>query len=275
MATQRYSFAGEFKETYMSQQKPALDAEARQLKMQLQSQPPLGQVTRARGGDTALVAVLHVEQPRQEDRWEVALWFSLDGAEWDEAVLAPAEAASRPQTLQALPGSPSRLYFTTALCIATSMQFTLKFCNGPGETWRWIRDEYGLEDGLVVVAPSSFPPDSFAGLIPDLNHDWKTTSHASHLPQTRLWSLQVPIPPAIRDQSSFKDIAIGTPWGSYLRYAQTCPAAITVSRALACRLCPFSLPSSQACSRSPVSPLLSWAAAPPPSSPKGLKCLPR
>ncbi|XP_044719965.1 raffinose synthase or seed imbibition protein sip1 domain-containing protein [Hirsutella rhossiliensis] len=98
------------------------------------------------------------------------------------------------------------------------MQFTFKFRNGKDDSWRWIRDESGLNDGLVVATSSSSTSEVLPSLIPDLNDDWKVSSHASHSPLTQLWSLEVAIPPATSEESAFADTAIGTPWGSYLRW---------------------------------------------------------
>lgn len=218
MPNEEYDFAEEFKHKYMAQQRPIPAHVSGEMNPRLQSHPPLGQVTLVGDGETTtLVAVLEVAQIRKEDSWDVALWLSLDESEWTETGLAPVEAGSEPQTLQYLPSSRSRLYFTCSLCIATSMQFTLKFRSGKDDAWRWVRDENGLSDGLVVVTSSSSTPKTLASLIPDLNDEWKVTSHASQSPGTQIWSLRITIPPATGERSTFTDTSVGTPWGSYLR----------------------------------------------------------
>ncbi|KAF4504243.1 hypothetical protein G6O67_008419 [Ophiocordyceps sinensis] len=217
MSTETYDFAKEFKQTYMSQQKPAPASISKQTLVQLQSHPPLGQVTPVEHGESTLTAVLDVAQSQSEDGWEVALCFSLDGAEWAETLLAPVETASKPQTLQSLPSPRSRLYFTCSLSIATSMQFTLKFRDEKEGVWKWIRNENGLDDGLLVATSSPTSGD-LASLVPGLNHDWRVSSHTSHSPLARLWSLEATVLPATGEKSSFTDTAIGTPWGSYSRW---------------------------------------------------------
>ena len=217
MPTEKYDFAKEVKKIYISEQRSTPSFIPENMRVQLQSHPLLGQVTPAEGGETTFTAVMEVPHHREQESWEVALWASLDETEWAEFPLERIDVGLRPQTLQALPRSISRLYFTCSLSFATSVQFTLKFRHETTEHWKWISDEQGLKDGLVVATSSSLTSRTLRSLIPDLNEDWKVSSHISQSPQSQLWTLEVTIPPAEGDASMFKDIEIGTPWSSYLR----------------------------------------------------------
>ncbi|PNY24554.1 galactinol-sucrose galactosyltransferase 6, partial [Tolypocladium capitatum] len=216
MSAEKYDFATEFKEIYISEQRSAPPPVPEDMKVQLQSYPPLGQVTPVGSGETTLTAVLEIPQHREQESWEVALWVSLDGSEWAESILGRIDVGLGPQTLQAVPNSMSELYFACSLCFATSMQFTLKFRHEKDEPWRWIRDEQGLSDGLIVATSSPLTSDMLPTIIPDLDGEWKVSSCMSQSSQSQLWTLEVTIPRAYGDTSTFKDVEIGTPWGSYL-----------------------------------------------------------
>ncbi|KND91250.1 putative galactinol--sucrose galactosyltransferase 6 [Tolypocladium ophioglossoides CBS 100239] len=217
MPAEKYDFAKEFKEIYISKQRSAPPPVPEDMKVQLQSYPPLGQATPVESGDTTLTAVLEIPQDREQESWEVALWASLDGAEWIESILSRIDVGLEPQTLQAVPNSVSKLYFACSLCFATSVQFTLKFRHEKDEPWRWIRDEQGLNDGVIVATSPPLTSDMLQDLIPDLDGEWKVSSRMSQSSQTQLWTLEVTIPPADGDTSTFKDIEIGTPWFAIVR----------------------------------------------------------
>ncbi|POR32716.1 Putative galactinol--sucrose galactosyltransferase 6 [Tolypocladium paradoxum] len=217
MAADKYDFAKEFKEIYISKQRSAPPPLPEDMKVQLQSHPPLGQVTPVGSGETTLTAVLEIPHHREQESWEVAVWVSLDGAEWAESIMSSINFGMGPQTLQPVPNPVSWLYFACSLCFKTSVQFTLKFRHEKDELWRWIRDEQGMKDGLIVATSPALRSETLQDLIPDLNGEWTVSSRMSQSPQTQLWSLEVTIPPADGDTSTFTDVEIGTPWGSYLR----------------------------------------------------------
>lgn len=188
------------------------------MKAVLQSYPPLGQVTPVQGRDITLTAVLEIPKSRATEAWEISLWHSLDGSEWKDAHLSPIEDALAPQTLQLIPESVSRFHFASSLSFDTSVRFTLKFRHSPDVDWRWIRDEQGLDDGLIVNATAGVSSENLSDIIPDLNSgDWVIKSCLSQSPRTSLWSLETVIPPAKGDDSGYRDIVLGTPWGSFAR----------------------------------------------------------
>ena len=221
MAADNYDFTQEFENVYISKQKPAPDPASATMKSRLQCYPPLGQVTQAGAGSQSFTAALEVPARSGPNSWEVALWFCSDGSEWKELALKRPEASHKPQTLQAdSSAAASVVYFTGSLPLSNSITFTLKFRSNEDEHsgWRWIRDEQGLDDGFIVAtSPASAMVISLRDAIMGLNLEWAVTEHMSQAPRTQLWSLKTIIKKADGDTSTFKDLDIGTPWGTYLR----------------------------------------------------------
>lgn len=221
MPSDNYDFGEVFQAIYIAKQKPAPPPVADDMKATLQSHPPLGQVTPVHGNDVSLTAILEIPKSRAAEPWEVCVWHSIDGSEWKEFRLLPVEESQTPQTLQLLPEAMSRFYFASSSSIAfdASVQFTLKFRHSQHEEWRWIRDEQGLHDGWIVQPSAGISSSNLTDLIPDLNSEgWAVSSHSSESPGAVLWALEAPIPPAEGDSSTYKDISVGTPWGSFSRW---------------------------------------------------------
>ncbi|KAF7542986.1 hypothetical protein G7Z17_g11111 [Cylindrodendrum hubeiense] len=219
MPSDNYDFGEVFQAIYIAKQKPSPPPVAENMKATLQSNPPLGQVTPVQGKDVHLAAILEIPKSRATEPWEVCVWHSVDGSEWKETKLGPVEESQTPQTLQLMPESMSRFYFASSFSFDASVQFTLKFRHDPHEEWRWIRDEQGLDDGWIVQPTAGISSDKLTDLIPDLNSNgWTVSSCLSQSPGTVLWALQAPIPPAEGDNSTYKDISVGTPWGSFSRW---------------------------------------------------------
>lgn len=214
-------FGDVFQAIYIAKQKPAPSAVVEEMKVQLQSYPPLGQVTPVESGNIAFTAVLEIPQARAKESWEVALWQSVDEGEWTEASLSSTEAGQQPVDLQTQSESMSKAYFTATLSFHKSLRFTLKFRHEKSEPWRWIRDEQGLGDGFIVATSAAVKSEELSGFIPDLAKEWTVSSCMSQSPRTRLWSLETTVPPAQGETSTFKDLEIGTPWGSFLRWVSS------------------------------------------------------
>lgn len=187
--------------------------------------PPLGQVSQLINADVTFTAVLEISPELVAEPWELALWHpkndeSNDG-EWVEAMFVPSGPDQRPSTVHNPGNALTRLYFTANLNVKISLNFTVKFRRTPNHSWRWIRDEQGLGDGIVIINQAAVQdshtkdlPDLIQGLNPDLK--WK--SHMSQCPGTRLWSVQAPIAGAKDDNSAVADIPLGVPWGTFLRW---------------------------------------------------------
>lgn len=218
MPSDEYNFGDVFQKIYVSKQKPPPLPVPENMKVILQSFPPLGQVTSVVGKSVTLTTVLEIPKSRADESWEVSAWHSVDNSDWKDAQLFSIQNAPAPQTLQTLDGSMSRFYFSSSISFEASIRFTLKFRHSPDVEWRWIRDEQGLNDGLAVNTPFGGLSDNLSDLIPDINtKDWTIRSHLSQSPRTSLWSLEADIPPANSDESTYRDITIGSPWGTCAR----------------------------------------------------------
>lgn len=218
MAPETYDFANDFKTLYIPKQKSEPAPVPENMKAILQSYPPLSQVTPVESSSSvSFTALLEIPKFRAEESWEVALWHSIDGEDWTEAEVPRTKSSEAPQALHAESEAVFRIYYATRLAFKKSLRFTIKFRHNSDEPWRWIRDEQGLEDGHIVLLPTPTESDNLADLIPGLNTAWKVASRMSQAPKTQLWSLEAVVPPAENDLSSYTDIQIGTPWGSFLR----------------------------------------------------------
>lgn len=184
--------------------------------------PPLGQVTQLKTGGVSFVAVLEVDKSHASSPWEVALWSSDNSAqsqEWVEHRLDLTDARRTPLNLQAA-HTLSRLYFSRKFSIKSSLKFTVKFRSGPDQEWRWVRDEAGMGDGIVIINDNLDKRDTETGL-PDLIHGlnpafkWKALTSQS--PSTRLWSIEAPVDAAEGEESKIVDLPLGVPWGQFLR----------------------------------------------------------
>ncbi|EHK40420.1 glycoside hydrolase family 36 protein [Trichoderma atroviride IMI 206040] len=219
MAPETYDFANDFKTLYIPKQKPEPASVPENMKAILQSYPPLSQVTSVESSSSVpFTALLEIPKSRAEESWEVALWHSIDGEDWTEAEVPRIKSSETPQALHAESEAVFREYYATKVSFKKSLRFTIKFRHNHDEPWRWIRDEQGLQDGHIVLLPAPTESDNLADLIPGLDNAWKVASRMSQAPKTQLWSLEAVVPPAENDLSSFTDIQIGTPWGSFLRW---------------------------------------------------------
>ncbi|KAG6024920.1 hypothetical protein E4U41_001656 [Claviceps citrina] len=188
------------------------------MKTLVQSYPPLGQVTVVPTERQSLTVVLEVSADQAQAPWEASLWMSVDEGEWREIRLGRTERHLEPRMLQKQPAASTFLYFSGHLSLRKCATFTVKFRSSSDEAWRWTRHEQGPGDGTILLQPPGLPSDGSGPRIPNLNPEWEITSETSQSPGTRLWSLQCPIEGAPGNDSSVRNIEIGTPWGSFLRW---------------------------------------------------------
>ena len=201
--------------------------------------PPLGQVTSLQDSAVTVHAVLDVPLELAEAPWQLALWHTDSSqGEWTETQLLPSPPDARPTDLHRANAALSRLYFKAKLAVRASLTFTVKYRQGADESeWLWTRNEQGSDDGVVVVDQKptrdgdaeDLPDESewlwvrngnsedLPDLIHDLNPDLKWRAHMSQTPGTRLWSIEAGVEGAKGDKSSYADVPLGIPWGSFLR----------------------------------------------------------
>ncbi|KAK4447603.1 raffinose synthase Sip1 [Podospora aff. communis PSN243] len=185
--------------------------------------PPLEQVSQLHGPEVTFTALLEVPAQLAAEPWELALWHSSGGGkagEWVETKFLRDEKGLREGELHGSSDDLERLYFTTdPVPVRSTTSFTVKFRQGLDHDWRWIRDEQGIGDGVVIVEGSADEkeedlPDLIRGLNPDLG--WR--SHMSQCPNTQLWSVQASVPGVAGDTSAFADVTLGVPWGDFIRW---------------------------------------------------------
>lgn len=112
-----------------------------------------------------------------------------------------------------------RRYFHGAISRSTekpvSIDFTLKFRTTLSPSWKWANDQSNLTDGHLFFQPNYLPPalDHYLG---QLSPSFNTTLVPSEVPETRLWSIELPLA-AAGAKSTFSADALGLPL-SYARW---------------------------------------------------------
>ncbi|KAF7328418.1 Raffinose synthase Sip1 [Mycena venus] len=186
--------------------------------------PPMSQVSQLKNADVKFDAMLEVPKSLEREPWQLALWHSDpqggDG-EWVESAFGPTGRGEEPLLLQPAGDHLAKLYFTAHVTVQSFLAFTIKFRQRPDHEWRWIRDEQGMSDGVVIVDGAPVlkqTSDNLADLIQGLNPDIKWKPQVSQSPGTRLWSMEVPVDGAENDTSGTADLPLGIPWGGFLRW---------------------------------------------------------
>jgi hypothetical protein len=206
-----------FQAQYIPKQKAPLSPDDPSMKAYISTYPALGQVTQIDNSTSVFTALLEVDDSRASDPWNISLWHS-DGGEWREVPMDPLLGEkARPTELQASKSALTRLYFTTPLAIHLPTNFTVKFRSGPDQSWKWVKDHQGTQDGVVMLktvtsqeAISSELGDYVQGFNPEL----KSKNYRSQSPGTTLWSVEASVEPAQGAKSTFKDVKFGLPWGT-------------------------------------------------------------
>lgn len=185
--------------------------------------PPLAQATQIQDSEIAFSATLVVPSDLAAEPWQLALWYLGKDEKWAEAEFTPYDRTSIAisQNTDNLIHIPFK---TASLKVSSFTSFTVKFRQSPGHDWRWVRDQQGLDDGVIIVnsnpvqeGDSEDLPDLIRGLNPDLK--WRP--RMSQCPNTRLWSIEAIVKGA-QDEgesspSTFADIKLGLPWGNFIR----------------------------------------------------------
>jgi len=198
--------------------------------------PPLGQVTQVKNGGPVFTAVLEVPEGSASEPWEVALWHDGGVAggqagEWSgSSFLRDDGRLLGERGIHECQEGMERVYFILAEPLmvkkGSALSYTVKFRSGEGKPWRWIRDELGLDDGVLIVEGDSEVKESDEEKLPDLirgfNPELVWRSHMSQCPNTLLWSVQAAVAGAEaagdgEETSAFADVPLGVPWGKFLR----------------------------------------------------------
>lgn len=214
-----------FQAIYIPKQKAPPASDAPIMKANISTFPPLGRVTQIDQNISVFTAILEVDEARAAEKWQISLWHS-EGKEWHEVPMDPVvKPSAYPTSLgvsKAADSNLRKLYFTTPLAIHLPTTFTIKFRNASDQSWKWVKDYQGIEDGVVMlktVTSTAAISASLADYIPDLNPKAQVKSHYSQSPGTTLWSVELPIKAAKGEKSNLEDIKFGLPWG-YGKFAR-------------------------------------------------------
>ncbi|RYP89766.1 hypothetical protein DL770_004108 [Monosporascus sp. CRB-9-2] len=183
--------------------------------------PPLAQVTQLHSDAVSFIILLQVDEENANDPWELSIWHSSTSLEWSESPGAQISINDSPTTLQEPNSSITNKYFHATVHASSPLKFTIKFRNSPDQSWRWVRDELGVDDGTVVITPENYRDPGTTNLsdvIADLNQDLKVRPGMSQTPDTELWTIEADIAPAQDEKSAYANIELGTPWGGPLRW---------------------------------------------------------
>lgn len=184
------------------------------MKVRIYTYPRLGELTRVTAVTQSIVAVLEVPFHFADEKWQTTVWHSIDGNDWTHLDLQPLPTGDGSADL-AQPATFARLQFRGLVSFTKSVQFTVKFRYGEDEPWIWANQEYGLQDGYLISASAVTVSEKLEDLIPNLGADWSISSLRSQAPETKLWSLTTKISPSKADESSFKDVILGTPFARF------------------------------------------------------------
>lgn len=180
--------------------------------------PPLGQITQVQKEKIQLIALLEVPNDQANQPWELALWHAAGDNNWSETPLSATDRI--PSTLQAIDDRISRSWFQCEISVKSLLNFTVKFRAGPDKEWRWLRDEQGMEDGTIILKTgltTSALPDDFTEILKGYDSEITVNPCRSQSPGTRLWTVEANVDAAQGDDSTYKDINLGLPWGGFLR----------------------------------------------------------
>lgn len=195
------------------------------------SYPPLGQLTILPTNSKLIdfTVLLEVDQIRDHETWEVAIWYLTVENTWEDLLLERIKQESSIDnvisTLQENVEKTSAFYFKGNLPITIhhSPSFTIRFRSAADQPWRWVRDHHGQDDGVVVLQPSTnlaAASQDLGEYIQGLNPDFKAKSAKSQSPGTLVWDLTASVKPAGEELSNYEDIVLGKPWGGYSRYVR-------------------------------------------------------
>lgn len=205
-------------------------SESEKMKAIICSFPPLGQLTVFESTKITFTVALDVDQSRSRDPWEVVLWYSLNGENWQETRLEslghhPEQYPVALQNSLKEDLSLSRLYFRSSLAVVETAQFTLKFRADADQSWKWAKDNQGTQDGTINVRGSKAYnlavidlEEAIGDLSPSI--DYKKVS--SQTPKTSVWSLKTTVNGARGASSLFTDVKLGKPWhGDFQKWFAT------------------------------------------------------
>jgi hypothetical protein len=207
-----------FQAQYIPKQKGPPSSDSPSMKAYISTFPALGQVTQIDQITRTFTALLEIDECRSKDPWQVSLWHSESGV-WHEVPMKQLmETSFQPTSLQTSKTGSNlhKIYFTTDLPRRLPTSFTIKFRSSADQSWKWVKDHQGIEDGTIIpktITSQDAISSSLPDYVQDLNPILKSENHQSQSPGTTLWSVELPIGAADGEKPKIKDVPFGVPWG--------------------------------------------------------------
>ncbi|KAI1177359.1 raffinose synthase Sip1 [Nemania sp. FL0916] len=188
--------------------------------VQLYTFPPLGRVSQIKEEIVTFSVILELAEHDAEQSWEACLWHSCGEQPWEETMLSLTPETESPSFFCSSSSSSSRLYYSVAFPVISSLRFTLKYRSSPTQPWSWARDDLGINDGLLLLNTEFQRPfaDDLSSIIRGLNPELRVRPVTSQTPRTQLWTIEAAVAPASDDVSAHADLQLGIPWGGFVRY---------------------------------------------------------
>ena len=179
--------------------------------------------------------LLEASKSLPEVAWEVSVWHSCstrginDADTWEELPLT--QSTSRPfELIRDFAPSNYHYSFTAALKPAPGSdggslsKFTIKFRAGPNVRWQWVKDQFGISDGSLLISRGNEhkPADTWASSIFGKHYlwQWNTTSLQSQVPGAVLFKVESKdyIPRKSVDDAAFESQIFGSSHTGFCRY---------------------------------------------------------
>jgi len=230
LLTTGYDFVPEFRASLAVKQKLVIPETISSMDVRFASYPAAAQVTIVKDEVIKFRVVLDVPESHAAQPWQIVLWHCPAAGEWCETQFARENDNSQPTSLHGFKSSHVRLCYTAGLRTDNVRNFTIKYRSQFNEPWRWIRDEHGLGNGVVLQQlPSSRDSehDALGDIIIGLNPHLTVKSAMSQSPGTRLWEVKGQIDGAVNDRSANVVLELGRPWQSLQRLVPLFHTAIS------------------------------------------------
>lgn len=187
------------------------------MRLKIQSYPALGEIATRFSVQVPVTVRLEVPTALNLERWQVALWVSIDNGDWHQQELEQQSGANQIFEFNEASGSSTAIFYTTVLSVTVRAQFTFKLRPDVDEDWTWAKELCDCDDGLVVIQGQISSVATQEPPLRGLDKQWTVAERASQSPGTRLWALGCKVLPSEGDRASSCCLGLGTPWGGFLR----------------------------------------------------------
>lgn len=92
----------------------------------------------------------------------------------------------------------------------TSSRFTIKFRHGSMQSWKWVNEQFGWSDGLLLWQPEKLGASLIERFLDGLDPVADVELEQSETPDTLLWSIKLPVPAAEGPKRGSSHFSLGT-----------------------------------------------------------------